>query len=193
MKLEVVDKSKIIDGSKIKPGHVIIGLASNGLHSNGFSLARAALLEKAKLKLGSKIIGTSKTGVKKKLSDILLTPTRLYVKPILALTKKIKIKGIAHITGGGLTENIPRILPKGTAAEITTGSWTTQPIFNLIQEKGNITDKEMLKTFNMGIGMVVIVDKKDEKKTLETLKKLKEKAWTIGTITKGKTNRVIYK
>ncbi len=188
----VVDKNKIIDGSRIKSGNVIIGITSSGLHSNGFSLARAALLERGKLKLG-----TTPKGFKKKLSDMLLTPTRIYVKSILALLKKVPVKGMAHITGGGLTENIPRILPKGLSAEIIEGSWTVPPIFKLIQEKGNVKDKEMLKTFNMGIGMVVIVAKKDADITLATLKKLKEKAFVIGTIKANnkKTNKsaVIYK
>lgn len=186
----VVDKSKIIDGSKIKAGHIIIGLSSSGLHSNGFSLARLALLDKGKLKLGS-----TPKGFKKKLSNILLTPTRIYVKSLLALIKKVPVKGMAHITGGGLTENIPRVLPIGLSAEITEGSWKVPPIFKLIQEKGNIKNKEMLKTFNMGIGMVVIVAKKDLDSTMSNLKKQKEKAFVIGQIKKSTTkiSSVIYK
>ncbi|MBE9531704.1 MAG: phosphoribosylformylglycinamidine cyclo-ligase, partial [Proteobacteria bacterium] len=178
----VVDKKKIIDGTKIRSGNVIIGLASSGLHSNGFSLARKVLFERMKLKPTHK-----PKGLRRDIGTELLTPTRIYVKPILKLIKKFDVRGIAHITGGGLTENIPRVLPKGTKAIINKGSWPVPPIFNLIKEGGNIAPAEMMRTFNAGIGMAIIVKKKDAAKVISELKKEKVKSFEIGTVTKGKS------
>ncbi|MEE8574932.1 MAG: phosphoribosylformylglycinamidine cyclo-ligase [Thermodesulfobacteriota bacterium] len=177
----VVEKKKIIDGSKVRSGDIIIGLASSGLHSNGFSLARKALLERAGLKLSSK-----PKGLKKKLGETLLTPTKIYVKPILALTKEFKLKSVAHITGGGMTDNIPRALPSGLKAVIEKGSWKVPPIFTLIKEAGGVSEPEMMRTFNAGIGMTVIVKKSDAPKVIGALKKMRVKAWRIGTIQERK-------
>lgn len=161
----IVKKNKIIDGQKIKAGDLIIGLASDGLHSNGYALARRAL----------------KKANKNTLKE-LLKPTKIYAKTILDLTSKFDIKGIAHITGGGLTGNIPRILPKNCQAEIYKNSWPVPKIFKEIQEKGKISDQEMFKTFNMGIGMVFIISKNDPEKINSYLKAKKEKFFLIGKI-----------
>jgi len=158
----IVEKAKIINGSTIKSGDVLIGLASSGVHSNGYTLAR-------------KVLGNK--------DGRLITPTKIYVKPVLNALKKVKIKGIAHITGGGLPENVARILPNGTDAIFDTSSWKIPSIFTEIQEKGRIDRDEMFKVFNMGIGMVLAVDKKNVKLILKLLKS--EKAKVIGKITKG--------
>jgi len=173
----VVEKDEIIDGSKIKIGDTIIGLASSGLHSNGFSLVRK-VLEKKELILYSKE---------------LLKPTRIYVKPVLSLLKNsgIELKGIAHITGGAFYEKMKRIIPKGTNFQIQKGSWRIPDIFKLIQNKGNIEDKEMFHTFNMGVGMVVVVDNSLAEKTIEEFSRLGLKVWSIGKVIKGDKKVVI--
>lgn len=177
----VVDKKDIIDGSRIKPGDSIIGLASSGLHSNGYSLARKVLFEHMKLRPSSK-----PKGLRKSVGAELLTPTRIYVKAVLEAMKVSKILGAAHITGGGMAGNIPRILPKGTVATIQKGSWTVPPIFKLIKEGGNISELEMMRTFNAGIGMALIVRRRDEKLLIDALKKAKVKAVPIGEIRAAK-------
>ncbi|MBI3923039.1 MAG: phosphoribosylformylglycinamidine cyclo-ligase [Armatimonadetes bacterium] len=154
----IVDKDRIIDGSSIEPGDVVLGLASSGLHSNGYSLARKVLLEVAGLALDQPVEGLAGS-----LGEELLKPTRLYIKPVLSLLEALgpqAVKGIAHITGGGLIENIPRMLPEGTQAEIHRGKWTEPPIFELIQRLGNVVTDEMFQTFNMGIGMVLVTETK---------------------------------
>ena len=177
----IVDKKDIIDPSKIKVGDKIIGLASSGLHSNGYTLARKVLFQGSKLSVNDKLRGLNVS-----IGEELLKPTRIYSKSILSLLKKVKPKGIAHITGGGLPENIGRILPKGCRAFIDRFTWTPQPIFQLIQMHGRVSKDEMFKTFNMGIGMALVVKKADVSKTLKALKTLKEKAYIIGEIRKGK-------
>jgi phosphoribosylformylglycinamidine cyclo-ligase len=177
----VVEKKKIIDGSKIKPGNVLIGLASSGLHSNGFSLVRKVLIESAGYDLNDVLPELGKP-----LGDVLLTPTRIYVKTILTLLKEFDIHGMAHITGGGITENTPRMLPKGTAALIRKGTWNIPPIFTLIQQKAGIDDDEAYRDFNMGIGMVLAVPAKQADAVLKRAKKLGEKAYFIGEVIKGK-------
>lgn len=178
----VVDKKKAIDGSGIKPGDSIIGLASSGLHSNGYSLARKVVFEK--LGLGVKDapveLGGSDAG------SAMLKPTRIYVKPVLKLIKQYNILALAHITGGGFTDNIPRILPKGVKAVINKGSWTVPGIFNLIQKGGAVSEAEMLRTFNCGIGMILVIRKRDEDAVIRRLKALKEKAFAIGSIERAK-------
>lgn len=176
----VVDKSKIIDGRKIRPSNILIGLASSGLHSNAFSLARHIFFDKAGLSVHAKVPGLSKL-----LGEELLTPTKIYVKAIQALLKRIPLKGIAHITGGGITDNLPRILPVGTAVEIKTDQWSLPPIFSILQQKGEITTKEMYSTFNMGIGMVVVIPKTYLKSTLAILKRQGQKAAVIGEVIQG--------
>ncbi len=173
----VVDNDKIIDGSTITKGDKIIGIASTGLHSNGFSLARKIILETLKLDLD----GCPK-GFDRPLGDTLLTPTRIYVRSILNLIRDFEIKGIAHITGGGLLENIPRVLPHHCKAVIQRGSWESQPIFELLRDGGNIHENEMYRTFNCGIGMVLIVPEHDADDILSRLAGLEEKAWLIGKI-----------
>ncbi|MEK6693390.1 MAG: phosphoribosylformylglycinamidine cyclo-ligase [Nitrospirota bacterium] len=177
----IVEKKRILDGSKIKPGDVLIGLASSGLHSNGFSLARKLFFEKMRYKVNGLI-----KGLKRPLGKELLCPTSIYVKPVLKLLKEYNIKGMSHITGGGITENLPRILPDGASAVIKKGSWKIYPIFKIIQEMGNVSEKEMYRTFNMGIGFILVVSKKDADSILRRLKRLGEKAYVIGRIAKGK-------
>lgn len=152
----IVDKKNIINGSSIKAGDVLIGLPSSGLHSNGYTLARKVLFNKAKLSVKSRI-----KGLKGTIGDALLEPTIIYSRTILKVIEKANIKAIAHITGGGLPENVGRVLPKVTKAEIYSASWKVPKIFDVIRERGNISDAEMFKAFNMGIGMVLIVDRKD--------------------------------
>jgi phosphoribosylformylglycinamidine cyclo-ligase len=175
----IVEKEGIVDGSTIKPGDKVIGLASSGFHSNGYTLARKVIFEKLGLRVNSKI-----KGLKRSLGEELLTPTRIYVKPILSLLKRFRLKGIAHITGGGFVENIPRILPKGCKAVIKKGSWPVPFIFKFLQEAGNIPEMEMFRTFNCGIGMVVVVSREDEPGVLNRLKDLKERAYIIGEVVK---------
>ncbi len=150
----IVDKEKIVDGRGIEPGDQIIGLASSGLHSNGFSLVRRLFIDQLGMSLESSL-----PSVEKLLGEELLTPTRIYVKSILKLVSQFSIKGIAHITGGGLTENIPRIFPKALDACIRLGSWDVPPIFNIIREKGDLSESEMFRVFNMGIGLILVVSK----------------------------------
>jgi len=177
----IVEKDKLIDGRKIKPGDVVIGLRSSGLHSNGFSLARKVLFEMARMRITDHLQDTDST-----VGDELLIPTRIYVKPILKLIHKVKVKGIAHITGGSFGEKLGRILPKGVGAVINSKAWRPHPIFNVIQKFGRIPKEEMFRTFNMGIGMVVVVAKKDVDKALKTLKGSGEKTVVIGEAVKGK-------
>lgn len=179
----VVDKKKIIDGKKIKAGDALIGIASSGLHSNGYSLARKVIFERMGLKHTD-----IPAGFKKNIGSVLLEPTRIYVKPVRQLMTELSVLGMAHITGGGFLENIPRILPKGVKAVIEKGSWPIPPIFKLIQEGGQIDDSEMARTFNCGIGMVMAVRQTDADAVVKRLRQLKEKAYIIGTITKLKGN-----
>ncbi|WP_029917726.1 phosphoribosylformylglycinamidine cyclo-ligase [Pelobacter seleniigenes] len=173
----VVDNDKIIDGSTITKGDQIIGIASSGLHSNGFSLARKIFLETLKLDLTA-----TPAGLDKPLGDILLEPTRIYVKSILNLLRDFNIKGIAHITGGGLLENIPRILPKHCKAVIEKDSWSKPAIFEMLREGGNIPEHEMYRTFNYGIGMILVVPGKDCEDIIGRLAGLGDQAQVIGEI-----------
>jgi phosphoribosylformylglycinamidine cyclo-ligase len=177
----IVEKKDLIDGKRIKPGDKIIGLGSSGLHSNGYTLARKVLLTDAKLSLHEKL-----KGLDKPLGEELLTPTRIYAKSILSLVKKVKVKGIAHITGGGLPENVGRILPQGSKAVIDRFAWKHQSIFGIIQLYGRISKDEMFRNFNMGIGMCVVVSPKDLKRALKLLNDSGEKTYLIGEIEKGK-------
>ncbi|AHM64492.1 phosphoribosylformylglycinamidine cyclo-ligase [Paenibacillus polymyxa] len=176
----IVDKSKIINGSSIAPGDTVIGLASSGVHSNGFSLVRKLLLEQQGYDLHDEI-----EGLNGKLGDVLLEPTKIYVKSVLALLDKVKVKGMAHITGGGFIENIPRVLPDHVNVDIQYGTWPILPIFQLMQEKGEISNKDMFTTFNMGIGMVIVVDAEHAQTALEVLKEQGEAAYVIGKVTEG--------
>jgi phosphoribosylformylglycinamidine cyclo-ligase len=180
----VVEADKLIDGSEIRVGDRIVGIASSGLHSNGFSLARRVLFEEGKLNPDDHVEGlTQNIGLE------LLTPTRIYVKSILNIIKNFHIRGIVHITGGGFLDNIPRILPGACKAVITKGSWQVPPIFEIIQKIGNIDDNEMLRVFNMGIGMIVILAEKDHAEIMERLGKLGERAYSIGIIEKKESDQ----
>lgn len=186
----VVDRKKIIDGSRIRPGDSIIGLASSGLHSNGYSLARKIIFDILGFDIESK-----PEGFKADIGSTLLTPTRIYVKPVLKLLKEFDVLGLVHITGGGFTDNIPRVLPKGLKAVIKKGSWPVPKIFDLIQAGGGIDDEEMLRTFNCGIGLVLVVRGRDEDAVKKRLKGLKETAYTIGKVAsrKGTEHEVEYR
>jgi len=173
----VVEKTSLVDGSKIKTGDVMIGLASDGLHTNGYSLARHVLFEQSHLDPKDYFKEFSGT-----LGDELLKVHRSYSNVIISLMRKITVKGISHITGGGLVENVPRILPKGLKAEYNYSSIEVPYIFKLIQNSGNIDEKEMYRAFNMGIGLVIIVSRKDAEKVIEFLNKNSEKAWLLGKI-----------
>jgi phosphoribosylformylglycinamidine cyclo-ligase len=173
----VVERDHIIDGSDIAVGHRLIGVASSGLHSNGFSLVRKVLFERQGYLVTDEIPELG--GL---LGDELLRPTRIYVDTVLNLLRDFPVSGIAHITGGGLTDNIPRILPKSCRAVIHRGSWTVPPIFRFIQEKGNVPDHEMLRTFNNGIGLVLVVDQDLVTDVLLRLQGLHEQAFVIGEI-----------
>ena len=176
----VVDRSKIIDGKNIKEGDKLIGIASSGIHSNGYSLVRKVLSPtKDKLLEEVKSLGSN-------LGDALLEPTRIYVKTILDLKDKFEIKGISHITGGGFYENLPRMLPEGLGVKVFKGSWPILPVFNLLQDIGIIDEKNMFNTFNMGIGMALIVDSEIADSVVEHLNKEREQAYIIGEVVSGK-------
>lgn len=176
----IAEKSKLVTGSAIHEGDALIGLASNGLHSNGYSLVRRIVFEQANLALDRVYEPLSVP-----LGEELLKPTRIYVKPLLHVMKQFKIKGMAHITGGGFIENIPRMLPEGLGAEIDYGSWPIPPIFDLLQEKGNLLRREMFSVFNMGIGMVLAVDSEIVHQVIASLEELGEKAYFIGRVKRG--------
>lgn len=180
----VVESDKLIDGSNISINDRVIGLASSGLHSNGYSLARKVLLEKGKFSLYASLPGFGKT-----LGLELLEPTRIYVRSLLNLLKNFNIKGIVHITGGGFFDNIPRIIPNVCRCIISQNSWDVPPVFKLIRETGDIDNSEMFRVFNMGIGMLLVVPEKECLDILERLTVLGEKAYLIGFIEKRESNQ----
>ena len=173
----IVDKKKILDNKTVKSGDVVIALPSTGVHSNGFSLVRKVFdigncdLEAYKEELGGKTLG-----------ETLLTPTKIYVKPVLALLESVKVHAISHITGGGFYENIPRSLPNGFSVKVDKSALKILPIFNLIQKVGNITERDMFNTFNMGVGMSIVVSCEDAEKALDVLKANGEDAYIIGSV-----------
>jgi phosphoribosylformylglycinamidine cyclo-ligase len=169
-----VDRANIIDGSTIATGDIVLGLASSGAHSNGYSLIRK-LIEKSGIDMESDFHG-------RKFKDVVMAPTKLYVKSILQLLEAMPVKGMAHITGGGITENVPRVLPEGLTAEINAASWELPPLFKWLQAQGNIANLEMYKTFNCGIGMAVIVAPENVQKAQEILASAGETVYQIGTI-----------
>ncbi len=177
----VVEKENIIDGKSIAVGDVVLGLASSGAHSNGYSLIRK-IIERAKPNLDADFHG-------KTLREAILAPTHLYVKPMLELMKQLKVKGIAHITGGGLTDNIPRILQDGLSAIVQKNTWPRPPLFSWLQEHGNVAESEMHRVFNCGVGMVVVVDKRDAIAAMDLLRKQGETVWAIGSIEKQATGQ----
>jgi phosphoribosylformylglycinamidine cyclo-ligase len=175
----VVERDNLIDGSSITVGDKVIGLAASGLHSNGYSLARKVIFERLGLSIDSTFPGTELT-----VADELLKPTRIYAKSVLNLLRDFTINGIAHITGGGLLENIPRVLPNGCKAVVNKGSWEVPEIFNIIMKGGNIEENEMFRTLNCGIGMVLIVPEKQTEDIMIRLSGLHESAFVIGEIAK---------
>jgi len=176
-----VRRKKIIDGSGIRPGNVILGLPSAGLHTNGYSLARKVLLEQEALPLTTHLPELGRT-----LGDELLAPHRCYWPAGQPLLARGWLKGIVHITGGGITDNTPRILPKGTRAEVTLGTWPVLPIFDLIAQRGNVPEDDMLRTFNMGLGLLLIVAERDLAGVTASLKQRREKFWKVGRIVRGR-------
>lgn len=185
----VVEKDQIIDGSSITVGNKLIGIGSSGLHSNGYSLARRIIFDRMGLAINSPLPDSTKT-----VDEELLTPTRIYVRSVMNLLKDFRINGIAHITGGGLLENVPRVLPKGCSASFKLGSWDMPSIFTTLQEAGNVEQNEMYRTFNMGIGMVLAVAAADVDDILSRLNGLGEQAWLIGEVksmSKNQTEQVV--
>lgn len=179
----VVDKSKLIDGTKVQTGDVLIGLASSGVHSNGFSLVRK-IVEDNQLDYNKVYPNFNET-----LGEVLLKPTKIYVRSILEVLKQVDVHGISHITGGGFDENIPRILKDGQGILINEGSWPILPIFDLLEGYGNIAHREMFNIFNMGIGMVLAVNEEDAAKVIDLLHEHHEQAYVIGKITDS--NKVV--
>ncbi|MBI1424522.1 MAG: phosphoribosylformylglycinamidine cyclo-ligase [Gammaproteobacteria bacterium] len=173
----VVDKDKLIDGSQVQAGDVMLGLASSGPHSNGYSLIRK-IIEHSKADLAADFHG-------KTLGEVLLEPTRIYVKPLLSLFAQANVKALAHITGGGLLENIPRVMPENTVAMIDASSWTRPPVFDWLQSAGNVADMEMYRTFNCGIGMVLMVSEQEVTTAVDFLNTQGIDTRVIGKITKG--------
>jgi phosphoribosylformylglycinamidine cyclo-ligase len=175
----VVDKSKIIDGKRITEGDKLVGIASSGLHSNGFSLVRKLLNPtKEKMREHVEALGTT-------LGEELIKPTKIYVKTVLNIRDKCDIKGISHITGGGFIENIPRMIPQGLRVKIKRDSWPVLPIFSLMQKIGNLDENNMFNTFNMGIGLVIAAESSEADKMLKILNEEKEEAFIIGEVVKG--------
>ncbi|MDP4119914.1 MAG: phosphoribosylformylglycinamidine cyclo-ligase [Bacillota bacterium] len=181
----IVDKEKMIDGSKLKSGDVLIGLRSSGVHSNGFSLVRKIF------DISGNAENKTYPELPKPLFETLLQPTRIYVKPVLELVKKVEIKAISHITGGGFYENIPRMLKDGLTAKIYKNNIPKQPIFELIQKEGNISEHDMYNTYNMGVGMILAVSKEQANYSLEVLKDAGEHAFVIGEVSFGDDGVVI--
>jgi len=176
----VVEKDKIIDPAAIVAGDILIGLPSSGLHSNGYSLARKVLFEKGRLKVGQRIAELGRT-----MGEELLEPTRIYAKVARELFAKHAIKGAAHITGGGITGNLPRVLPEGRRAFIERSSWKVPPVFNLIQKIGGVAQREMDSTFNNGLGMIFVVCKKNAHSITQTLKTIGEQFFIVGEVKNG--------
>ena len=167
----LVERRRLVDGQKIKPGHRLLGLASTGFHSNGFSLLRKIF---------------SPEELSGEMGRELLTPTRIYVKPVLKLMEEIRLLGIANITGGGLTDNLPRIFPKGLGARVDSGRWPRPKLFDLVEVRGSIRTSEMFRTFNMGVGLVLVLDQKNVSAAKKILSRFKIQSWDIGEVVKGR-------
>ncbi len=176
-----VRRKQIVDGTRIRPDDVILGLPSNGLHTNGYSLARKVLLDQEAMKLTKRLPELGRT-----LGEELLAPHRCYWKVVKPLLDRRWLKGLVHITGGGITDNTPRILPTGTQAEIHLGSWPVLPIFDLISRRGNVPKDDMYRTFNMGLGMLLVVSENHVGEVTKALKKSREKFWMVGRIVRGR-------
>jgi len=183
----IADREKIIDGKGVRPGDPVYGIASSGIHSNGFSLARRVLIEEERLDPSS----TPPFEPETTWGELLTTPTRIYVPLMSAIRELLSVGAFVHVTGGGLTENIPRILPEGTSVRVSLGSWPVPPVFSHIREKGRIDLPEMLRVFNMGIGLVVIVSPRDEEALASFLAARGEKYWRLGEVVEG-VGEVVY-
>lgn len=176
----VVERSRIITGAEVAPGDRVLGLASSGLHSNGYSLARVVVFDRLGLKVDDLI-----PGVGRSVAEELLTPTRIYVKPVLGLLRALPVRAMAHVTGGGITENLPRVLPEGCRAVIRPAAWPAPPIFRVLQEAGRVEEAEMRRTFNMGIGYLVVVRPEDAEAARALLGAAGETVFEIGEIETG--------
>jgi len=184
----VVDRKQILDGSRVRAGDVVIGLASTGLHTNGYSLARKVLFDQAKLKARSKVPELGRESV----GNLLLKVHRNYTPFLKKLrSKKIEVHGVSHITGGGFEENVPRVLPRGVGIQIKRGSWKVPPIFQFIQKRGKISEAEMFRVFNMGIGMVLMVPRRSADRILKEAKKAKLGAFEIGRVVRGESKATL--
>lgn len=182
----IVERSKIPSPKRIKPGDVLVGIASSGLHSNGYSLARKVLLERAKLKLPRRVAELGCT-----LGEELLRPTTIYSSVAGELFERFRIKGLANITGGGVLENLPRVLPDGVGAKVERGSWLVPPVFDLIRHLGRVSQREMDRTFNNGLGMVAVVGKRDVNAVIEHLERRRHKAYVVGETVRGERSVAI--
>jgi phosphoribosylformylglycinamidine cyclo-ligase len=176
----VAERSGIVTGAEIKPGDHVLGLASSGLHSNGFTLVRKAVFESMGLRPDDMMPGLGRS-----VADELLEPTRIYVKPVLGLLKSVPVLGMAHVTGGGISENLPRVLPEGCRAVLQTRAWPVPPIFRIIQEAGRIEDAEMRRTFNMGLGYLLVVRPGDAARAAQVLSASGERVFDVGEIRAG--------
>jgi phosphoribosylformylglycinamidine cyclo-ligase len=176
----VAERSGIVTGAEIKPGDHVLGLASSGLHSNGFTLVRKAVFESMGLRPGDMMPGLGRS-----VADELLEPTRIYVKPVLGLLKSVPVLGMAHVTGGGISENLPRVLPEGCQAVLEPRAWPVPPIFRIIQEAGRIEDAEMRRTFNMGLGYLLVVRPGDAARAAQVLSASGERVFDVGEIRAG--------
>jgi len=176
----VVERARILDGRTVQPGDLLVGLPSTGLHSNGYSLARKVLFGDLGLTVSDPLPGTDQT-----VGDVLLTPTRLYPRPVLPLVEQGWVKAMAHITGGGLVDNLPRSLPEGCGAQIHTGAWPEPPVYSVLRERGKVPEEELRRTFNLGIGMVLIVGPADVPRVEADLAARNEQCYRIGEVVAG--------
>lgn len=179
----IAENSKVIDGSDVGVGNVLVGIASSGLHSNGYSLARKVFFDRLKLKADSHVEELGQT-----VGEALLTPTKIYAETIRNLTRNIQVNGLANITGGGINDNVPRTIPKSCKAVIRAGSWEILPIFPFLQKAGKITDDEMMRAFNNGLGFVAVIPEAQAQDALELLEAMNEKAFIIGEVVERKKN-----
>lgn len=176
------EKSDVVTGEEVVEGDVLVGIASSGIHSNGFSLVRKIVLEDAGYTVDDVIEGYDELGT---VGEALLEPTKIYAKPVLEMHKELNVHSMGHITGGGFFENLPRMLPNGFAAEVDLGAWPVLPVFNMLKEKGELSDKDLYSVFNMGIGFVVAVPKAEAERAIQIATEHGEKAFTIGRVVKG--------
>jgi len=180
-----VERDRVITGAAIRPGDAIVGMAAEGLHTNGYSLARAALLPSGRAAARRALAARPKE-LSESLGDALLRPHRPYARPVLALREQCEVRGIAHVTGGGIPGNLVRILPKGCRARISRGRWPVPPLFSMIRRRGNVSDAEMFRTFNMGLGLLLVVREEDAEMAVAHLERSGERAWVVGRILVGR-------